>query len=283
MWKGQFGEIATAASMPDALFAKYARPDEALPDIKRDLLAACFIESKKPEGYYFPHRSFQEYLVAEKLCELLSTGHLDSGDEVSVTAEILDFSAELLGESGLGKLKRIIWDFRGTLPDWLPELCLRSKKSYEGLLKSPQAMISPWSFVMVAVGLRYEKWDLSRNPELLKFLERSLAEPPHRSRTSTSRKWARLLIVLNILLADIVEKLGINLSARLETLVEFARVRPRQALVRDRHGIVMSHIAEDFCCLESWRNGGMEYDRLKYDELWYRLRPEDDASIDSSR
>ena len=100
MWQAGTGTAVTAAKMPDSLFHPYLRPHEDLEAVKRDLLAACFLAIKPPEGYYFPHKSFWEFLVAERLAELLREDCeefclLGSSKEVSL--EIEEFLLEFIG------------------------------------------------------------------------------------------------------------------------------------------------------------------------------------------
>ena len=51
MWTKSPGLGVQSSRLPRGLFTSYAGPDDDLADVTRDLLSACFLESKPPEGY----------------------------------------------------------------------------------------------------------------------------------------------------------------------------------------------------------------------------------------
>jgi len=53
--------------IPDACFGVTDTSLDRLESVKRDLLSGAFVEVKYPNSVFFPHRSVQEYLVAEFL------------------------------------------------------------------------------------------------------------------------------------------------------------------------------------------------------------------------
>jgi hypothetical protein len=58
----------SAADIPDAIFANLSPGESAdLESLKREYLAGSFLEKKSGDVYYFGHRSFAEYLVADRL------------------------------------------------------------------------------------------------------------------------------------------------------------------------------------------------------------------------
>jgi hypothetical protein len=81
--------------LPDALLESPQGELEAAPEaIRRDLVSGSILEKKTADTYYFPHRSFLEFLVAEYLCL-----EQPSGDDLdyflySQTPEVRDFIKE---------------------------------------------------------------------------------------------------------------------------------------------------------------------------------------------
>jgi hypothetical protein len=80
------------ADLPDALLGPIPGGLSASPDgIRRDLVAGSILEKKAGDRYYFPHRSFLEFLVAEYLCiEATEIEDLQYFSQ-SMTQEVTDF------------------------------------------------------------------------------------------------------------------------------------------------------------------------------------------------
>lgn len=86
-------------AIPESLLEAYKTRDDSYDDVRRELIRACFLESKSPDILYFPHKSFGEYLVAERIVlELRSdVPRVDSlGAEIS--AEIASFVGDLASD-----------------------------------------------------------------------------------------------------------------------------------------------------------------------------------------
>lgn len=68
-WEDRDGATSfRAADLPALLFDGLPEGDaETLEDKKREYLAGAFLERKANDNYFFPHRSFAEFLVAEHL------------------------------------------------------------------------------------------------------------------------------------------------------------------------------------------------------------------------
>jgi hypothetical protein len=69
LWTEKAGATSfSAADLPDRLVAGLPQGDAADPDsLKREYLTGSFLEKKSGDVYYFGHRSFAEYLVAERM------------------------------------------------------------------------------------------------------------------------------------------------------------------------------------------------------------------------
>lgn len=103
MWKNDMGTQGNTNKLDNNLFAKYISEDDDIEVIKRDLLIGSLLERKPPTGFYFPHRSFQEYLVAEALKDKVSSGNYGLHDCPFLTLEIQSFFIELVGRNAIVK------------------------------------------------------------------------------------------------------------------------------------------------------------------------------------
>lgn len=109
MWQDDQRSDIELAKIPESLFEGYldkAASDVNLSDIKRDLLSGGFLDRKPPSVFYFPHRSFQEYLVAEELSNLLYNRDSAANDCAYLTPEATSFVIELVGEKGIKQLRK---------------------------------------------------------------------------------------------------------------------------------------------------------------------------------
>lgn len=111
MWQdGQRSDVALS-QIPESLFEHHIKQGylDAHPmDIKRDLVSGGFLDRKPPNTFYFPHRSFQEFLVAEELRYMIYTHDPAINDCGYLTPEAEVFVFELLGKHGM-KLFRKWW------------------------------------------------------------------------------------------------------------------------------------------------------------------------------
>lgn len=75
MWNSGNEDGVALANLDKNLFRQYVADGDDPEDIARDLLTGSILESKNNAIFYFPHRSFLEYLVAEQLSkEIRSNG-----------------------------------------------------------------------------------------------------------------------------------------------------------------------------------------------------------------
>jgi hypothetical protein len=75
MWRAGGKRTINAHDIPDDLIRSIAPSNiNDIEAARRDLVAACFLEGKEGGNLYFPHRSFQEFLVAEEIVSRLQDG-----------------------------------------------------------------------------------------------------------------------------------------------------------------------------------------------------------------
>jgi hypothetical protein len=272
MWGTQPRSHIVASKIPDGLFLKFLTDDQDLSEVKRDLLSACFIEIKQPEGYYFPHRSFQEFLVAEKIASLVRGGKLPADDEILITSEIGQFFEGLIDKRDLHLLKQLVWDYRGSLPQWLLDLLLDLIDNPSDLTGDAAAMQSPWAYMLIASGIRKQKWELT-DPRVLRFLKYTLDSPPPGA--SPKVEWAKLFVTLNIWLRSELETLECANSTR---LLELLRNAGTATMFSGRRkvpslSLLLAHESKEFCYGTALSMRGNELQQ-KYFNLG-RMRDED--------
>jgi hypothetical protein len=105
-----------AAEIPDHILTPFLATDMDREAVLRDLVAACFLERKAGDSLYFPHRSFQEFLVAEEMVEWIKSpeGSIEAADKHS-TVEVGNFMSGIAGESDLAGWERNLKLHRGQI------------------------------------------------------------------------------------------------------------------------------------------------------------------------
>lgn len=104
MWRDRAVEVESF-SIPDELFDEYVVAKADREATKRDLMNGSILEKKPPHGFYFAHRSFQEFLVAEQLSESVASSKR-MVDCPYLTTEIINFFLELIGKREVLKWRR---------------------------------------------------------------------------------------------------------------------------------------------------------------------------------
>jgi hypothetical protein len=71
MWKEAGLQGVRADEIPDAIVSKfrYVGKDYGLAELRRELICGCCVDKRDGAAIYFPHLSFQEFLVAEYLVQ----------------------------------------------------------------------------------------------------------------------------------------------------------------------------------------------------------------------
>lgn len=231
--------------------------ESQLDGIKRDLLSACFLEVKQPDGYFFPHRSFQEFLVAEKLRELLLEGLFAevSSEEVDVNPEIQTFLGLQLGIADLKLLKSKLWMYRGVVSNWVVDVVLRLTENPSELLAELERKVSPWALTLLAIGLLRGQWDISaeRKIELAKAMLAAEGLGP-----AQRVQFAQLQVVVIVLLQRLFETLKIDYKGHLIQLLRTARTEQlfgETAKKIEAAALFARHRDKQYCCLQSWIDG----------------------------
>jgi hypothetical protein len=86
------------SQIPDRLFEPFLEPGKSVDSVRRDLVAACFLERKAPDLLIIPHKSFAEFLVADYVVRLIRNDKTPRTDQLGFkfSAEIMSFIVEQL-------------------------------------------------------------------------------------------------------------------------------------------------------------------------------------------
>ena len=110
MWQDGQRSDFDLRRLPEFLFEEHQKALQEVHslDVKRDLVSGGFLDRKPPNIFYFPHRSFQEFLVAEEIRHMTYGRDPRINDCGYLTPEATSFVVELLGKRGI-KLLRDWW------------------------------------------------------------------------------------------------------------------------------------------------------------------------------
>lgn len=100
LWTNQAGDTVETESIPEELVRPHLR-DDNLEGTRRDLVVGCPLDRRAGERVRFPHRSFQEFLVAEELWQRLRSGTIDFLEvDALANDEVAGFMEQLRSTSG---------------------------------------------------------------------------------------------------------------------------------------------------------------------------------------
>ena len=90
LWTSESSKLGCRLDdLPDDLFLAYKPDGEDLISVKRDLLSGSFLDEKAGGVFFFSHRSFQEFLVAEHIWNRMV-------DEPNLTATVADHMVQMI-------------------------------------------------------------------------------------------------------------------------------------------------------------------------------------------
>jgi hypothetical protein len=116
LWSAGSGSTLTADAIPEAIILRFAEVGDDTEAVRRDLTAGCFLDRKFGGSLYFPHRSFQEFLVAEKLYEFMRQGDVAPLHFSSViTVDVGEFLTSIIDARVAMKWVASIGKARGTI------------------------------------------------------------------------------------------------------------------------------------------------------------------------
>jgi hypothetical protein len=250
MWSQGVGSAISVSNIPESLISMYCFPGDSLDEVKRDLIGACFLEFKPPEGLYFPHRSFQEFLVANHLIQLISNKSIISLENINITPEVQMFFRGLINESELYRFRNILWLHSGIHADWIIDLFLSCHETPDEIIDNEnRPNPNQWSFVCLARGLSQNRWNLSPDKKWNIIKNNLLRVPknvPYRD------KWCKLMSILILYFVSDLRKHKIDPTPIILDWAKQAQINYHDHGRLTGFQVIKSCVDTDFCCLESW-------------------------------
>jgi len=167
LWRAR-GELSVSEdAIPEALLKQYCKGGEDLESVTRDLVSASLLDRRKGGRLFFPHRSFQEFLVAEAIHEGVIRKTLSVPDIPSVlTPQVKEFLEGFLDKKFFTAVAVQLDGFRGALPlNFLKLLCRYP------FYRETIAHDSPWALLLTALAvcaeIEKEQYFASRAKEFL--------------------------------------------------------------------------------------------------------------------
>lgn len=254
MWQSGIVVAVEATQISSQVFAHFVRHDEGAEDVLRDLLSVCFLE-RRAGGFYFPHKSFQEFLIAEKIVALLLSGDVRSVFSRELTTEIRDFLVGILREGRRPKIFDVFRSLRGIIPDGLMDLLISSVPEPAALLESRNN--NPWALAVLASGLAAERWKLDLDSE--RRLVSECLSSSHAYDIGV-RAWSQYLVILACVLREryvavfdknsYIKKI-LNLCENAHTIQWM-----QQNQKADTREVLIRHLANGFVAVDSWLRSG---------------------------
>lgn len=191
LWTAKSAMSIDATAIPAELLPT-PKGDDTLEGVRRDLVSACFLDRKLGESLYFPHRSFQEFLVAEKIVHEIRLVNIDAQRlSAAVTPEVGEFLSALAEpddfERFFGSLRRRDGSMRlPILQAWMrrqdiAEHVVTAFKHGDG---------NPWTTVMVAVAASLPNRAVISPEDALSLLAR------------VGKRWRALSLLSGIMIAE---------------------------------------------------------------------------------
>ncbi|HEJ6352760.1 NACHT domain-containing protein [Pseudomonas aeruginosa] len=175
LWNSKQTTSFAAAEVPKEITVKYLDNKETHPtDLLRDLISGSILETKGSDRFYFPHRSYLEFLVSEyALYESWTTLNLENLSE-ALTQEISSFIRESKQRENLENIIETLPGYRGSLSILFLELLAwirKDEKTHESLLPSD----SPWLLFIefLKISSRHDQ-NSDQTTKAFDFAEKSL-------------------------------------------------------------------------------------------------------------
>jgi Cdc6-like AAA superfamily ATPase len=145
MWTRGEHRTIRASEIPARLVEPFVGPGRPLEAVRRDLMASGFFERKPPDILFVPHKSFLEYLVAERVfIDLFLTGPDSTQDlaDIELSEEVMTFLFDMMGPDE--------WSY--AFENW--KGCRRFLRQWGRYLRLGRISLSPDAEVVIAAASR---------------------------------------------------------------------------------------------------------------------------------
>jgi hypothetical protein len=117
LWSQKRETSISEQTIPESLVVPYCNPGQHPEDVKRGLVAGSILDRRPGERLFFPHRSFQEFLVAQVVHNKIVKGTLTVAElSEFLSQEMVDFLEGFMDERFLRAFSAYMPQFRGALP-----------------------------------------------------------------------------------------------------------------------------------------------------------------------
>ncbi|WP_341781326.1 NACHT domain-containing protein [Ectopseudomonas mendocina] len=148
--------------------------------VLRDLISGSVLETKLADKFYFPHRSYQEFLVSEYIINLSPSVAVIDKIRASVNKEIIDFVRESGEKDGLLGIYDLLPDYQGGLNVHFLELMIWASSGSDR-----NEVTCEWHLIIKFLSL-LPKDGVGNEEEAARFALEMLAEHSSRAMTLTS-------------------------------------------------------------------------------------------------
>jgi hypothetical protein len=162
LWQDQGSSMVVRDLIPDGLVEPFADGQD-LDGVRRDLVVGSPLDRRPGEQIKFPHRSFQEFMVAQVIWEKLADDSIGVAAAIDlVTEEVADFMHLQQGRAETMVAQRILQSERGELT-WRmikalffhSDVISSAHKKIDGITARSRARSSaapvPWEILLLAV------------------------------------------------------------------------------------------------------------------------------------
>ncbi|MCB9476233.1 MAG: NACHT domain-containing protein [Deltaproteobacteria bacterium] len=239
LWREAKSAKIWPQNIPDEIVLKYCGPHEDISAAKRDLFSGSILSRRLGASISFPHRSFQEFLVAERALELLRNDWLNASiiDNV-ITDEVATFMSSLAGAQDLKGIENLFKEYRGPLSWRFILIWTTVPSSYPHILKKAITTNIPWYSLIYTLGIVnsvfreiYEDYNFDSDfDEYLRYLHKKIM-------LNRDEKYVALLFLCAVLLETRFPNRTI-----IEPAIEALLARGSDS--RDRLEVEVGHIQE---------------------------------------
>lgn len=154
LWSNKTEMSISPSDIPDEIIRKYINKGDNIEAVRRDLVSACFLERKLGESLYFPHRSFQEFLVAEAILSNLKSGDMSLRDaDILVTDEVSSFLEGLVNTTEFRHIENNILTYFGVVSWRLAKIWCSDEKYTPFLFDRLRLTNIPWYVLFITTGI----------------------------------------------------------------------------------------------------------------------------------
>jgi len=154
LWNTKREMSISGEDIPQHIIESYAYPGESMDGVRRDLVSACFLEKKIGGALYFPHRSFQEFLVADAINEGLSNGRISfQAADSALTEDVSGFLEGMVNVSNFMKWESHLSRYRGMLSWRMVRMFVSEDRFVDYFLDRISHSMIPWYALALTIGI----------------------------------------------------------------------------------------------------------------------------------